>query len=405
MMGLALRNLSRHRKRTAIALLTIGIGVIALLLAGGFIDWIFWGMRESTIQSRLGHIQVTRPDYFQAGSADPFAYLLPDQLLEQVNLEAVPEVKVVSPRLAFTGLISHGEVTIGFIGEGVDPEKDADLSKYLKVIEGEGLSTDDPDGLFLGGGLARNLGVTIGDTVALLATPASGGLNGVEGTVRGLFRSASKDFDDAALRLPIDIARQLLRVSGAHSWVVLLDKTEHTESVLQQLQVQHPEDTTRLQFTPWYTLAEFYQKTVKLFSRQMDIMRSIIALIIVLSISNILIMSVLERTGEIGTLMAIGLKRRNIMFLFVSEGLVLGVVGGLLGAVAGTIIAFAISAVGIPMPPPPGMEGGYTGEVLVTWPLVVGTLVLAVLTTLLGSLYPAWKASNMKVVDALRYNR
>jgi len=405
MMGLALRNLSRHRKRTAIALLTIGIGVIALLLAGGFIDWIFWGMRESTIQSRLGHIQVTRPGYFQAGSADPFAYLLPDRLLEQVNLEAVPEVNVVSPRLAFTGLISHGDVTIGFVGEGVDPGKDEDLSKYLKVIEGEGLSSDDPDGVFLGGGLARNLGVTVGDTVALLATPASGGLNGVEGTVRGLFRSASKDFDDAALRLPIDIARQLLRASGAHSWVVLLDKTENTESVLQQLQVQHPEDTSRLQFTPWYTLAEFYQKTVKLFSRQMDIMRSIIALIIVLSISNILIMSVLERTGEIGTLMAIGLKRRNIMFLFVSEGLMLGIIGGLLGAVTGTILAFAISAIGIPMPPPPGMEGGYTGEVLVTWPLVVGTLVLAVLTTLLGSLYPAWKASNMKVVDALRYNR
>lgn len=405
MMGLALRNLSRHRKRTAIALLTIGIGVIALLLAGGFIDWIFWGMRESTIQSRLGHIQVTRPGYFQAGSADPFAYLLPDRLLEQVNLEAVPEVNVVSPRLAFTGLISHGDVTIGFVGEGVDPGKDEDLSKYLKVIEGEGLSSDDPDGVFLGGGLARNLGVTVGDTVALLATPASGGLNGVEGTVRGLFRSASKDFDDAALRLPIDIARQLLRASGAHSWVVLLDKTENTESVLQQLQVQHPEETSRLQFTPWYTLAEFYQKTVKLFSRQMDIMRSIIALIIVLSISNILIMSVLERTGEIGTLMAIGLKRRNIMFLFVSEGLMLGIIGGLLGAVTGTILAFAISAIGIPMPPPPGMEGGYTGEVLVTWPLVVGTLVLAVLTTLLGSLYPAWKASNMKVVDALRYNR
>ena len=91
MMHLVLRNLSRHRKRTAIALATISFGVIALLLAGGFIEWIFWGMRESTIQSRLGHIQVTRPDYFQAGSADPFAYLLPDQLLEQVDLEAIPE--------------------------------------------------------------------------------------------------------------------------------------------------------------------------------------------------------------------------------------------------------------------------------------------------------------------------
>ena len=93
------------------------------------------------------------------------------------------------------------------------------------------------------------------------------------------------------------------------------------------------------------------------------------------------------------------------MQLFVSEGLMLGVIGGLFGVTVGTALAIVISAVGIPMPPPPGMESGYTGEILVTWPLVVGTLSLAVLTTLLGSLYPAWKASNMKIVDALRYNR
>ena len=135
------------------------------------------------------------------------------------------------------------------------------------------------------------------------------------------------------------------------------------------------------------------------------LVRLIIALIIILSISNILIMSVLERTGEIGTLMAIGLKRRKILQLFVSEGLMLGIIGGLFGVAVGTALAIVISAVGIPMPPPPGMETGYTGEILVTWPLVVGTLLLAVLTTLLGSLYPAWKASSMKIVDALRHNR
>ncbi len=405
MIKLALRNLFRHRKRTAIALATISFGVIALLLAGGFIEWIFWGMRESTIQSRLGHIQVTRPDYFQVGSADPFAFLLPQELLEQVDFESIPQVSAVSPRLAFTGLISHDDVTIGFIGEGVDPEKDADLSKYLTVVAGLGLDSSEPAGMLLGGGLARNLGVTLGDTVALLVTTASGGLNGVEGTVRGLFQSASKEFDDAALRLPLDIARQLLRTPGAHSWVLLLDETKHTDDVLQQLQAQYPEATTRLQFTPWYALAEFYHKTVKLFSRQMDAVRLMIALIIMLSISNILIMSVLERTGEIGTLMAIGLKRRKILQLFVNEGLILGIIGGLFGAAVGTALALIISAVGIPMPPPPGMETGYTGEIMMTLPLVAGTLLLAVLTTLLGSLYPAWKASSMKIVDALRYNR
>jgi putative ABC transport system permease protein len=405
MIQLALRNLSRHRKRTAIALATISFGVVALVLAGGFIEWIFWGMRENTIQSRLGHIQMTKPGYFKSGSADPYAFLLPEQQLERINLEAITEVKAVSPRLAFTGLISHGEVTIGFIGEGVDPEKDIDLSKGLTVMEGNGLDSGDPHGLFMGGGLARNLGATLGDTVSILATTASGGLNGVEGTIRGVFQSASKEFDDVALRMPLDLARQLLRTQGVQSIVILLDKTEDTEKVLHQLQSQYPVSTSHLQFTPWYDLAEFYQKTVKLFSKQMNIVRLIIALIIILSISNILIMSVLERTGEIGTLMAIGLKRRMILQLFVDEGLLMGIIGGLFGVAAGTALAVAISAVGIPMPPPPGMETGYTGEIMVTWPLLAGTLLLAVLTTLLGSLYPAWKASSMNIVDALRYNR
>ena len=405
MIGLALRNLFRHRKRTTIALATISFGVIALLLAGGFIEWIFWGMRESTIHSRLGHIQVTQPGYFQAGSADPFAFLLTEKQLETVNFEAITEIEAVSPRLAFTGLISHGDVTIGFFGEGVDPEKDADLSKGLTAVAGAGLNSDDPNGIYIGRGLARNLGVSIGDTVALLATTASGGLNGIEGTIRGEFQSASKEFDDATLRVSLNIARQLMRTSGAHSWVLLLDQTEHTDVVLRRLQHLYPEVSSRLQFTPWHSLAEFYQKTVKLFSRQMDVMRLIIALIIVLSISNILIMSVLERTGEIGTLMAIGLKRWKVLQLFVSEGLMLGIIGGLVGIAIGAALAVGISEIGIPMPPPPGMERGYTGRILVTWPLVAGAMLIAVLTTLLGSLYPAWKASNMKIVDALRYNR
>jgi putative ABC transport system permease protein len=405
MMQLAWRNLSRHRKRTTIALLTIAFGVIALLLSGGFIEWIFWAMRESAIQSRLGHIQVTRPDYFEAGTADPFAYLLPDSLQVQLDLDAVPEVKVMSPRLAFSGLISHGDVTIGFIGEGVDPERDEELSKFLRVTSGEGLDPDDPGGILLGGGLARNLGVSLGDTVAILARTASGGLNGVEGTVRGLFRSASKEFDDAALRLHLESARELLRVSGAHSWVLLLDRTEHTGDVLQQLQSLYPESTSHLEFTPWYSLAEFYQKTVKLFSRQMDVMRLIIVLIIVLSISNIMIMGVLERTGEIGTLMAIGLKRRMILQLFIGEGLILGIIGGLAGVIIGAILAVGISAIGIPMPPPPGMEGGYTGEIMLTRPLIAWALSMAVFTAIIGSIYPAWKASSVRIVEALRYNR
>ena len=405
MIKLALRNLLRHRRRTVITLTAISFGVIALLLVGGFIEWAFWGMREGVIQSRLGHIQMTRYGYFESGSADPFSYLLSEELEEQIELETFKEIEVVSQRLAVAGLISHDDLTVGFIGEGVDPEKDANLSKHLFITTGKNLATDDPNGVLLGGGLAENLGVTVGDTVVLLVTPESGGLNGIECTVRGLFHTASKEFDDVAMRLPLGSARQLLRTSGSHTWVILLDETERTDAVLQQLRAQYQGGGNQVQFTPWYTLADFYNKTKKLFSRQMNMVRLVIALIIILGISNTLVMSVLERTGEIGTLMAIGYKRKQILRLFINEGFLLGAIGGGIGVVAGVVLAKIISVIGIPMPPPPGMEVGFSGKIMLTWSLAAGALVLALVTTVLGSIYPAWKASRLEIVDALRHNR
>jgi putative ABC transport system permease protein len=135
------------------------------------------------------------------------------------------------------------------------------------------------------------------------------------------------------------------------------------------------------------------------------VMKLIIAVIIVLSISNTMTMSVLERTGEIGTAMALGVRRAGILRQFVTEGVLIGTLGGVLGVLLGVVLALAISGVGIPMPPPPGMGRGFVGEIRITGGLVVDAVVLALATTLLASLYPAWKASRMEVVDALRHNR
>lgn len=383
----------------------IGFGVIALLLAGGFMEWIFWAMRESTIQSQLGHVQITRPGYLSQGAAAPFEYLLTDEVREAEIAAATPELKVITPRLKFNGLVGHGDVTIAFVGEGVHPEKEAELSEMFAVAEGERLSSGDAGGIVLGKGLAEGLGVGVGDAITLLATTAAGGINGVEGHVRGIFVTGTKAFDDAVLRMPIAMARQLLRTDGAHVLVMLLDETEHTDPVVARLRRHFPEQEAQIQFVPWYEQADFYTKTVALFSRQMDVVKLIIGLIIVLSISNTMIMSVLERTGEIGTQMAIGVKRRKILQQFVNEGLLLGVLGGAAGLVLGFVLANAISAVGIPMPSPPGMEIDVRGKIMLTWPLAAGGFVLAVLTSLAASLYPAWKASRLEIVNALRHNR
>lgn len=401
--NLAFRNVVRQKRRSAIAVGAVAFGITALILANGFIEWIFLDFRESTIKSQLGHLQIVRPGYHDAGKADPFAFLLPDAIPELEAASKLQHIKTVVPRLSFSGLISHDESTISFIGDGIDPQEQVAFGDALRISAGRNLSADDPLGIIVGEGLARNLGVNVGDQVILLANTALRGTNAVEVTIRGLFSTVTKSYDDSALRMPIDTTRKLLRTQGSHIWIVLLDDTAQTDIVLARLrdELQKKE----FEIVSWYALADFYNKTASLFTKQIQGIRLIIALIILLSISNTMTMSVMERIGEIGTSMALGVKRIGIMRLFVSEGVLIGCLGGLLGLMGGLLLASAISSIGIPMPPPPGMARGYTGEILVTWDIALESLALVVGTTLAASIYPAWRASRMQIVDALRHNR
>jgi putative ABC transport system permease protein len=131
----------------------------------------------------------------------------------------------------------------------------------------------------------------------------------------------------------------------------------------------------------------------------------IIALVVILSISNTMMMAVMERISEIATAMALGVPRARVLSRFLAEGLFIGVIGGIAGVALGYLLAAGISKVGIPMPPPPGMARGFVGEILVTPGLVLDALFLAAATALIASAYPAWKASRMVIADALRHGR
>lgn len=399
---LAARNLTRHRARTLISLSAIAFGVIALLLAGGFIEWIFWAMREAAIQTGLGHIQISRTGFRAAGLADPSAYLLPPDAAELETVRSAPRAQVLDQRLLLHGLASSGETTVAFTGEAVDPEADKLISKVLGV-SGEDLSSAEPSGVVLGSGLANALGIKRGDRVTFVVTLPGGGINAVEGQVRGTFAVGVKAYDDSAVRMPLALGRQLLRVRGAHVWVVGLDATEHTDETMAYLHAQLP--ASRFELASWFDLSDFYRKAVVLLSRQIDVVALLIGVIIILGIANALTMNVLERTGEIGTLMAMGTPRSAILRLFILEGLLLGVIGGLGGLVIGFALAELLSLVGIPMPPPPGRSAGYSAQIILTIPLALWAFALAVVSTALAALYPAWKASRLPIVDALRHNR
>jgi len=114
-------------------------------------------------------------------------------------------------------------------------------------------------------------------------------------------------------------------------------------------------------------------------------------------------MAVIERTTEIGTSMALGVRRLGILTLFIWEGVVLGLVAGVVGVGIALLLGEIISLVGIPMPPPPGMSQGYTGRIDISTALALQGFFLAFITTVIASILPAWKASRMNIVDALRH--
>jgi putative ABC transport system permease protein len=402
LMKLAFRNLVRHRRRAAIAIFSVALGTAALAVASGFIAGMFADFREATIESQYAHLQITRPGYHENGLADPDRYLLPNDAAAQ-TLPTVPHVRAWGPRLGLTGLVSHGESTLSFVGEGFDPAHDLTGDRSLTVIQGRRLGVADHDQILVGRGLATLMGVQAGDVVVVLVDTPASGLSAIDATVAGIFESVSKAYDDSALLLHINAARKLLKVNGAHSWRVYVDETAHTPDVAAALRTRF--DVAHFEVRTWDQLAEFYTRAVDLFQQQLDVVRFIVVAIILLGISNTMMMSVMERTGEIGTSMALGVRPRILLGQFLLEGALIGLLGSLAGLTLASMIGWGIDALHIDMPPPPGLTRGYLAHLLFTPATVLEALLAGVGTTTLASLYPAWRASRMVIVDAIRHNK
>ena len=176
-LSLALRNVFRQRMRSAGTLAAISLGVAGLILAAGFVQDIFIQLGEAIIHSQSGHIQIARQGYREGRTRSPDDFLIdrPDQLKQQAL--AIPGVQLALARIGFTGVINNGKRDLGIVGEGVEPAAEAKLGTYLRYIEGHALSDGDRDGIVLGQGVARSLGLKAGDRVNLVISLAQGAVN------------------------------------------------------------------------------------------------------------------------------------------------------------------------------------------------------------------------------------
>ncbi|MCQ9377355.1 ABC transporter permease [Methyloversatilis sp. XJ19-49] len=402
MFKLALRNILRQKSRTAMTLAAIVFGVSGLILTGGFVADVLTQLGEATIHSQLGHVQVFKQGFYEKGSRSPEKYVIEDADEIARFAAKMPEADTVLQRIRFAGLLNNGKADWAIVGEGVEPDKENHLGTFVRITAGRQLKDEDASGVLIGDGVAKALALEPGDTVTLIMNTADGALNTTELNVVGVFQSFSKDFDTRAVRIPIAAARELLARDGANSIVLLLHRTADTALVKDLL-------VPRLQslgfdIRDWVELSDFYAKTVELYRTQFGVLQWIVLIMVLLSVFNTVNMSVFERVGEFGTLMALGNTRGYVFRLVMVENAMLGLFGAVVGVVLGTLAALAISEVGIPMPPPPNSNVAYTATVRVLPHTVLLAFGVGLIATLVAALLPAHRVSRTPIVDALRYN-
>jgi putative ABC transport system permease protein len=400
MWKLALRNVLRHKARTGMTLLAIIVGVIGLVLSGGFVQDIFKQLGEMLIHSQSGHLQVSRSGYFERGARSPEKYLIADPEPLRRSIAAMPGVDDVMGRVYFAGLLNNGRSDLPIVGEGVEPASENRLGSGLVISAGRGLTEKDATGMMIGHGLAHTLKLKPGDWATLVMNTAEGALNSLEFQVVGVFQTFSKDYDARAVRIPLAAAQEMLASSGINSLVIALKETELTAQLANALAQRHGHDG--LEVKTWLQLNDFYTKTVEMYDAQFGVLRVIILLMVLLSVANSVNLSVFERVGEFGTMMALGNRRARVFQLIIAENAIVGAIGATIGVIVGIVLALAISAIGISMPPPPNSDIPYTAHILLVPSVIAGAFGVGLIATITAAILPAARVRRIPVVDALR---
>jgi putative ABC transport system permease protein len=400
LLKLALRNIGRHKGRTGLTLASIVFGVVALILSGGFIEDTIIETGESMIHSYSGHLQISRKGYVTYGSQSPEKYLIeaPENLRKRLSAEH--GVEDVLLRLGFSGLLGNGRSDWAISGEGVETEREARLGSYITLSAGRQLEAKDRFGMMIGHGVAGSLKLKPGDFVTLLVNTAGGAANVLEFEVVGVFQTFSKDYDARAVRIPLAAAQELLATTGAHTAVISLKQTSDTAAVAGRLKSDLA--SAGFELMTWVDLNDFYTQTVTLYKQQFGFLVVIILVMLILSVSNTVNMNVFERVSEFGTMLAIGDRSSHVFRLIVTENLLLGLIGSMLGVGIGSALAVQISAIGIPMPPPPNADLGYTSRILIVPEYIALAFATGLVATTMASLAPARRVSRIDIAEALR---
>jgi putative ABC transport system permease protein len=414
MIKLALRGMLRNRRRSMMTLLAIAFGFSAIALFAGYTHNIYDGLgRQSIHGEMLGHLTLYKKGMRKEGKLDPDRYLLTAQEVAAISklVQEEEHVKLVAPRLGMSGLVSNGRASTIFIAEGIEPEAVVKLREG-SLTENERksgmfdnmrmrLDKDHPEVVSLSEGLAEMLHLKEGEQAQVLVNTLSGQANAADVSLGKSFNTGNAGSNDKFAFVSLALARSLLDAQGrAQRLTILLDSTSQTEPMRDRLQAKLKAAGFDVEILTWQDLSDFYNQVHGMFDMIFGFIVSIVLTVVVMSVANSMSMTVIERTREIGTLRAIGLKRSGVIRLFTMESMLLSLIGCVTGLLIALLVRWGVNAANISYIPP-----NSASPVPLLVDLDVGrTVVTFIMMGLVGTLaayMPARRAAKKDIIDAL----
>ncbi|MFM0738661.1 FtsX-like permease family protein [Paraburkholderia xenovorans] len=350
----AWRNLWRNRRRTLLTMSMVGVTAFAASTALGYVLATFDAVREGSIDSGVGHLQVLHRGYLDKIGERPLQYGLtaPEQQAASEAVAKLPGVASTAREIDFEGLISNGDLSYGFVGEAVEPNRQPPgFADYHTVMSGRYLQAQSAGTeVVIGSELARKLNIHAGSVVQLMVSTAHGGINATDAQVVGVMSTGNKDLDERIVNVTFGAAQALLRTDRASRFTVFLRHTSDAAQSAATLRGTLPTMDVRT----WDQLVSLYHQIVSLYRNQFSVFGAILSVTILLSMSNWILMSVMERRREISTLRALGVPSVTVRSVLVKETALLGLLGAFAGIAVSVLLMSALNHAGIHLPPPPG---------------------------------------------------
>lgn len=402
---LAWRNVWRNWRRTAIALVAIVLGLFLLLLIDGLIKGSDQAIFGNAVRLYGGNIQVHSPGFRAKINRLPLLPLA-DADAVVAAAQAQPEVVAAAKRINTGGLISSREGAFPVAITGIEPDVEAPLSIQAEhIAAGRFLQPEDGDAVVIGQGLARLLQVNAGDRVTLVGRRKNETMRQRTMTVVGIYDLNMPDAEKGTVFITLPEAQSLYNLRDSVTEVaVSLQNVGQNATVLATLQAALP----AYEVDTWETLKPEIRQTMDTKKAFTGIVGLVVVMIASIGILNLLLMAVFERTREMGVLAALGMKRRQLVTLFLLEGALIGLVGSVVGCLLGGLTIAAMGQVGFDFSFAQGMGEATALMGTRLYPaLTVGDAVsrgvTVTIVAILASLYPAWQAARKEPAAALHY--